>query len=122
MEVIFPQNQWKCGLGIAQAGELRENDYWHAILLCALIRVNISPSRKSVAYRMTNGVLFMSVRFTQSCPTCGRRIQVRASLMGCEVRCQHCDAVFVAQHDETRPDLSKGEPRPPVLWRDSGAQ
>jgi organic radical activating enzyme len=41
----------------------------------------------------------MSVRFTQSCPTCGRRIQVRASLMGCDVRCQHCDAVFVAQED-----------------------
>lgn len=41
----------------------------------------------------------MSVRFTQSCPTCGRRIQVRASLMGCDVRCQHCDAVFVALED-----------------------
>ena len=41
----------------------------------------------------------MSVRFTQSCPTCGRRIQVRASLMGCDVRCQHCDAVFVAHED-----------------------
>ena len=41
----------------------------------------------------------MSVRFTQSCPTCGRRIQVRASLMGCDVACQHCHAVFVAQED-----------------------
>jgi hypothetical protein len=41
----------------------------------------------------------MSVRFTQSCPTCGRRIQVRASLMGCDVACQHCHAVFVAEQD-----------------------
>ncbi|HBV62390.1 MAG TPA: response regulator [Rhodopirellula sp.] len=46
----------------------------------------------------------MSVRFTQSCPTCGRRIQFRASLMGCDVRCQHCDAVFVAQHDNAHPE------------------
>ena len=68
-------------------------------LLCRQIRVTILPSRKSIAYQMTNGVLFMSVRFTQSCPTCGRRIQVRASLMGCDVRCQHCDAVFVAHED-----------------------
>lgn len=47
----------------------------------------------------------MSVRFTQSCPTCGRRIQVRASLMGCDVRCQHCDAVFVAQEDSMQSSM-----------------
>ena len=41
----------------------------------------------------------MTVRFTQSCPTCGRRIQIRASLLGCTVGCQHCHAVFVAQED-----------------------
>ena len=39
----------------------------------------------------------MSIRFTQSCPTCGRRIQVRASLLGFTVACQHCHAEFVAQ-------------------------
>ncbi|MAI32848.1 MAG: response regulator [Rubripirellula sp.] len=42
----------------------------------------------------------MTVRFTQSCPTCGRRIEVRASLMGCDVGCQHCHAVFVAHRDD----------------------
>ena len=36
------------------------------------------------------------MRFTQPCPTCGRRVQVRASLMGCTVACQHCKAEFVA--------------------------
>ena len=46
----------------------------------------------------------MSVRFTQSCPTCGRRIEVRASLMGCDVRCQHCHAVFVAHRDDAPQD------------------
>ncbi len=43
------------------------------------------------------------MRFTQSCPTCGRRVQIRASLMGCTVACQHCKAEFVAnpnrEHD-----------------------
>lgn len=38
----------------------------------------------------------MSVRFTQSCPTCGRRIQIAASLLGCTVACQHCKGEFVA--------------------------
>ncbi len=46
----------------------------------------------------------MSVRFTQSCPTCGRRIQVRASLMGCDVCCQHCHAVFVAHLEDSHQD------------------
>ena len=73
-------------------------------LLWGRLRVNILPSRTSVAYQMTNGVLFMSLRFTQSCPTCGRRIEVRASLMGCDVRCQHCDAVFVAHQDVAQED------------------
>ncbi|MGB7328798.1 MAG: response regulator [Rubripirellula sp.] len=38
----------------------------------------------------------MPVRFTQSCPTCGRRVQIRASLIGYTVACQHCNAEFVA--------------------------
>ena len=38
----------------------------------------------------------MSVRFSQSCPTCGRRIEVRTALLGHVVACQHCGAEFVA--------------------------
>lgn len=38
----------------------------------------------------------MSIQFTQSCPTCGRRIQVQASLMGHSVACPHCHAQFNA--------------------------
>ena len=55
----------------------------------------------------------MSLRFTQSCPTCGRRIEVRASLMGCDVRCQHCDAVFVAHQGDRDEDADQlgGQPR-----------
>jgi len=42
----------------------------------------------------------MSVRFKQSCPTCGRRIDVRASLLGCTVACQHCGAEFIASANQ----------------------
>ena len=38
----------------------------------------------------------MSIQFTQSCPTCGRRAQIRAELIGSTVGCQHCHAEFVA--------------------------
>ena len=44
----------------------------------------------------------MSVRFTQSCPTCGRRLQIRAALLGCTVACQHCRAEFVAESADDR--------------------
>lgn len=42
----------------------------------------------------------MTIRFTQSCPTCGRRVDVRASLLGCEVACQHCGAEFIASAND----------------------
>ncbi|KLU05938.1 hypothetical protein RISK_001789 [Rhodopirellula islandica] len=43
----------------------------------------------------------MSIRFNQSCPTCGRRIDIRASLLGCTVACQHCGAEFTACISDT---------------------
>ena len=39
----------------------------------------------------------MTVRYTQSCPTCGRRVEVRAYLLGRTIACQHCKAEFVAE-------------------------
>ena len=36
------------------------------------------------------------VRFTRSCPTCGRRTQIRGSLLGRTVACRHCNAEFIA--------------------------
>lgn len=45
----------------------------------------------------------MPIKFTQSCPTCGRRIDVRASLLGCIVACQHCSAEFTASADDEAP-------------------
>lgn len=38
----------------------------------------------------------MSIQFTQSCPTCGRRIQIQASLMGHSIACPHCRAEFAS--------------------------
>ena len=63
----------------------------------------------------------MTVRFTQSCPTCGRRIQVRAALLGRTIACQHCHAEFVAQNDvavdSTGDDLEQIEPLDPLMAR-----
>lgn len=56
----------------------------------------------------------MSIRFTQSCPTCGRRVQVRASLIGYTVACQHCNAEFVAEADVDGPP----EPAAPIAVPD----
>jgi endogenous inhibitor of DNA gyrase (YacG/DUF329 family) len=44
----------------------------------------------------------MTVRFTQSCPTCGRRIQYRLSLLGQQVQCPHCQSEFVAAERRER--------------------
>lgn len=42
------------------------------------------------------------IRFSRSCPTCGRRIQIRSGLLGKTVACRHCKAEFVAMSsDET---------------------
>ena len=63
----------------------------------------------------------MSVRFTQSCPTCGRRIQIRASLIGCTVACQHCHAEFVAKSSDSASvateDVQRIEPADPLMAR-----
>jgi ribosomal protein L37AE/L43A len=40
------------------------------------------------------------IRFNRSCPTCGRRVQIRASLLGSTVSCQHCNAEFTASAND----------------------
>ena len=40
------------------------------------------------------------VRFTRSCPVCGRRIQIRGALLGRVVACRHCNAEFVAMAED----------------------
>ncbi|MEW4561798.1 response regulator [Bremerella sp. JC770] len=35
--------------------------------------------------------------FVQSCPTCGRKLQVKVEYLGLEVSCQHCGASFTSQ-------------------------
>ena len=36
------------------------------------------------------------IRFSRSCPTCGRRMKIESSLLGRVVACQHCSAEFTA--------------------------
>ncbi len=55
-----------------------------------------------------NGV---SIRFTRSCPTCGRRIEIQASLLGRTVGCTHCGAEFTANSTDE-----------PVIHCDEGNQ
>ena len=38
----------------------------------------------------------MVVHFIQGCPSCGRRLRVRAALVNTAVACQHCGQDFVA--------------------------
>ncbi len=52
----------------------------------------------------------MPLHFTQSCPTCGRRVQVHTRLLGQKVACQHCHAEFVASSADDDPS-----------WGDSSA-
>ncbi len=51
----------------------------------------------------------MSLRFTQSCPTCGRRVEIRASLLGSIVACQHCLAEFKASAEDEVIDSIDGD-------------
>jgi hypothetical protein len=37
-----------------------------------------------------------STYFTQECPSCGRRLQIRVEYLGRKVRCQHCGGQFLA--------------------------
>jgi DNA-directed RNA polymerase subunit M/transcription elongation factor TFIIS len=41
--------------------------------------------------------------FVQSCPTCGRHLQVRVRDLGRFVRCQHCDTTLVAKDNSNQP-------------------
>ena len=34
--------------------------------------------------------------FSQECPTCGRRLQIRVKYLGRTVRCSHCGGTLVA--------------------------
>ena len=38
----------------------------------------------------------VQVTFHQSCPVCGRRLNIRVTLLGKRVFCQHCGGGFIA--------------------------
>lgn len=48
-----------------------------------------------------------SVFFVQSCPACGRSLQVRVDYLGKGVACQHCQANFVASQEQRVPAPSE---------------
>lgn len=42
----------------------------------------------------------MPLHFKQSCPVCGRRLEVPARLLGHTIGCQHCTAEFRAGENQ----------------------
>lgn len=48
-------------------------------------------------------MMMRDVFFLQHCPVCGRILQVRVSLLGQRVYCQHCGGGFVAMDDRMLP-------------------
>lgn len=49
-----------------------------------------------------------SVFFVQHCPACGRSLQVRVDYLGKAIGCQHCQANFVAQQEESHAPSESG--------------
>jgi predicted RNA-binding Zn-ribbon protein involved in translation (DUF1610 family) len=45
-----------------------------------------------------------STFYVQSCPTCGRRLQIRVEYLGRRVVCQHCQGQFIAADPANRFD------------------
>ncbi len=44
--------------------------------------------------------------FVRSCPTCGRKLEIRVELLGRDVECVHCSATFVAREDNVHGDAA----------------
>lgn len=40
--------------------------------------------------------------FVRSCPTCGRKLEIRVELLGRDVECVHCGANFLADTQEAK--------------------
>lgn len=55
------------------------------------------------------------VYFLQHCPVCGRMLQVRVSLLGQRVYCQHCGGGFVAM--DAQMQSAPGAESPPATDR-----
>lgn len=57
----------------------------------------------------------MALHFKQSCPVCGRRLEVPTRLLGLTIACQHCCAEFCAGMDAD--DSSGGNAADQLLAR-----
>lgn len=53
---------------------------------------------------MPHSVMSPHAMFDQSCPTCGRRLQISVDLLGRVVSCKHCRAQFTASHQSANVD------------------
>ncbi len=53
--------------------------------------------------------------YLQSCPTCGRRLQVRIEYLGKQVICYHCHGSFVALDPDLNESPVDGQ-KPTASW------
>ena len=62
----------------------------------------LANARLTMEDNMASGTYFF-----RSCPTCGRHLNVRIELLGREVECAQCRAIFVAteEAETSRDDL-----------------
>lgn len=49
-----------------------------------------------------------STYFSQGCPTCGRRLNIRVEYLGKRVICEHCHGQFVARDPSSSPIAYEG--------------
>lgn len=56
-----------------------------------------------------------STFFLQSCPVCGRHLEVRVRYLGKQVSCIHCSGTFVAAYPQY--GTAKGEARNDLVGR-----
>jgi|YNPBryunderm2012_1023409.scaffolds.fasta_scaffold04083_5 hypothetical protein len=54
--------------------------------------------------------------YIQSCPICGRRLQIRVEYLGKQVSCRHCGGQFVAADSPMR-RADSGQPTSDLLQR-----
>ena len=60
--------------------------------------------------------------YAQSCPTCGRHLQVCVEYLGRRIQCRHCRAVFVARDPGSVPSDATGEDLLHPSGRTAGTQ
>jgi DNA-directed RNA polymerase subunit RPC12/RpoP len=58
--------------------------------------IDVSSNDRNGLLDFTESSMASGTFFVRSCPTCGRKLEVRVELLGRQVECVHCGANFTA--------------------------